>query len=197
VRLRIPFCGPPRIEAELAAQGHVADVSLNGDDVVLAIDRPVLMRERLEAELVTAVRAVHSDRAIEVRTASAEEGKDVYRSYSHDVPSKVLLVDDEREFIQTLSERLEMRDIGAAVAFDGESALELVEDDAPEVMLLDLQMPGINGIEVLKKVKAEHPEIEVVILTGHGTEKTATSAWNWGPSPIWKNPWTSMCSAIF
>ncbi|RJP46380.1 MAG: response regulator, partial [Desulfobacteraceae bacterium] len=82
-----------------------------------------------------------------------------------------LLVDDEREFIQTLSERLEMRDIGAAVAFDGESALELVEDDAPEVMLLDLQMPGINGIEVLKKVKAEHPEIEVVILTGHGTDK--------------------------
>jgi CheY-like chemotaxis protein len=165
------FLRAARIEAELAAQGHVVDVFMDGDDVLLRIDRPVLMRERLEAELVTAVRAVHSRGDIEVRTASAEEGKDVYRSYSDDVLSKVLLVDDEREFIQTLSERLEMRDIGAAVAFDGESALELVEDDAPEVMLLDLQMPGINGIEVLKKVKAEHPEIEVVILTGHGTDK--------------------------
>jgi two-component system, OmpR family, response regulator CpxR len=165
------FLRTARIEAALAAQGHVADVSLEDEVVVLTIDRPVLMRERLEAELAAAVRAVHPTGAIEVRTPPAGEGKEPYRSYSQNTPSKVLLVDDEREFIQTLSERLEMRDIGAAVTFDGESALDLVEDDAPEVMLLDLQMPGINGIEVLKRVKAEHPEIEVVILTGHGTEK--------------------------
>jgi two-component system, OmpR family, response regulator CpxR len=57
------------------------------------------------------------------------------------------------------------------VAFDGESALELIKTDQPEVMLLDLQMPGINGMEVLKRVKAENPEIEVIILTGHGTDQ--------------------------
>lgn len=165
------FLRAARLEAELAAQGHVVNVALNEDDVVLTIDRPVLMRDRLEAELIAVVRAVHKKGSIEVRADSAEGGKDVYRVYSRDLPSKVLLVDDEREFVQTLSERLEMRDIGAVVAFDGESALELVEDDAPEVMLMDLQMPGINGVEVLKKVKAERPEIEVVILTGHGTDK--------------------------
>jgi DNA-binding NtrC family response regulator len=88
-----------------------------------------------------------------------------------ELPSKVLLVDDEREFVQTLSERLMLRDLGSAVVYDGASALDLVNSDEPEVMILDLKMPGIDGIEVLRRVKAERPGIEVVILTGHGSEK--------------------------
>jgi len=87
------------------------------------------------------------------------------------MPSKVLLVDDEREFVETLSDRLVMREMGSAVAYDGESALELIKTDEPEVMILDLRMPGIDGIEVLRRVKQTNPEIEVIILTGHGSEK--------------------------
>ena len=87
------------------------------------------------------------------------------------MPSKVLLVDDEREFIQTLSERLMMRDMGSAVAYDGESALKLIKDDEPEVIIVDLKMPGIDGFDVLRKVKETHPEIEVIIVTGHGSEE--------------------------
>ena len=86
------------------------------------------------------------------------------------MPSKILLVDDEREFVQTLSERLLMRDLGSAVAYDGESALEVAREDEPDVMILDLKMPGIDGIEVLRRVKATQPQIEVIILTGHGSE---------------------------
>jgi DNA-binding NtrC family response regulator len=95
---------------------------------------------------------------------------DVYRKFDFEMPAKILLVDDEREFVQTLSERLLMRDLGSAVAFDGESALEVVREDEPEVMILDLRMPGIDGVEVLRRVKTERPEIEVIILTGHGSE---------------------------
>jgi DNA-binding response OmpR family regulator len=87
------------------------------------------------------------------------------------MPSKVLLVDDEREFIQTLSERLLMRDMGSAVAYDGESALNLIKDDEPEVIIVDLKMPGVDGFDVLRKVKATRPQIEVIILTGHGSEE--------------------------
>ncbi|RPH89904.1 MAG: response regulator, partial [Desulfobacteraceae bacterium] len=83
---------------------------------------------------------------------------------------KVLLVDDEREFVQTLSERLLLREMGSAVAYDGETALSMVREDEPEVMILDLKMPGIDGMEVLKRVKKTHPLIEVIILTGHGSE---------------------------
>jgi two-component system, OmpR family, response regulator CpxR len=58
------------------------------------------------------------------------------------------------------------------VAYDGESALAMIHEheDEPEVMILDLKMPGIDGIEVLKRVKQTRPEIEVIILTGHGSE---------------------------
>jgi len=86
------------------------------------------------------------------------------------VPSKVLLVDDECEFVQTLSERLLLRDMGSAVAHDGESALKLIAEDDPEVLVLDLKMPGLDGIEVLRRVKKTRPDVEVIILTGHGSE---------------------------
>jgi len=56
------------------------------------------------------------------------------------------------------------------VAYDGQSALDLIAEDEPEVMILDLKMPGIDGIEVLRRVKATRPGIEVIILTGHGSE---------------------------
>jgi two-component system response regulator CpxR len=94
----------------------------------------------------------------------------IYRKHSFEVPSRVLLVDDEREFVQTLSERLQLRDMGSAVAYDGESALALVAEDEPEVMIIDLKMPGIDGMEILKQVKATRPGIEVIVLTGHGSE---------------------------
>ena len=63
-----------------------------------------------------------------------------------------------------------MRDMGSAVAYDGESALEVAREEEPDVMILDLKMPGIDGIEVLRRVKESQPEIEVIILTGHGSE---------------------------
>ncbi|MBN2061658.1 MAG: response regulator [Deltaproteobacteria bacterium] len=164
------FLAAARIETHLASEGHFVQVTVKDDEVVLIIDRPVLMFERLEEELKTAVRAVKNARQIKVRTKTAEEKMDIYRRYDSKLPSKVLLVDDEREFVQTLSERLAMRNIGSSATFNGESALAMVDEEEPEVMLLDLKMPGIDGMEVLKKVKTEHPQIEVVILTGHGTE---------------------------
>jgi DNA-binding response OmpR family regulator len=64
-----------------------------------------------------------------------------------------------------------MRDMGSVVAYDGRSALDLIESDEPDVMILDLRMPGIDGIEVLRRVKKSNPNIEVIILTGHGSEE--------------------------
>jgi len=84
---------------------------------------------------------------------------------------KVLLVDDEEEYVRTMAERMELRDVGSRVALSGEEALKMVEEDPPDVMVLDLRMPGINGMEVLEKVKTEHPNVQVVILTGHGSEQ--------------------------
>ncbi|MCF8036019.1 MAG: response regulator [Desulfobacteraceae bacterium] len=89
---------------------------------------------------------------------------------------KILLVDDEQEFVNTLSERIQMREIGANVALNGEQALEFVDNEVPDVMVLDLRMPGIDGIEVLRRVKKQYPDVQVIILTGHGSEKDEEEA---------------------
>jgi DNA-binding NtrC family response regulator len=89
---------------------------------------------------------------------------------------KILVVDDEEDFINSLSERLEMREMKASVAMDGEEALKKFEEEEPEVMVLDLKMPGLHGIDVLKKVKKAYPNTQVIILTGHGSEKDMDAA---------------------
>jgi DNA-binding response OmpR family regulator len=100
----------------------------------------------------------------------------------------VLLVDDEREFVQTLSERLLMREMGSSVAYDGESALSIVQEEDPEVMILDLKMPGIDGIEVLRRLKATRPEIEVIILTGQGSESDRQTCMELGAFAYFEKP---------
>ncbi|MCK5228456.1 MAG: response regulator [Desulfobulbaceae bacterium] len=89
---------------------------------------------------------------------------------------KVLLVDDEETFVKTLSERLEMRDMKSDTVFGGQEALHFVDDNEPDVMVLDLKMPGIDGMEVLRRIKKRYPRIQVIILTGHGTDKDEDEA---------------------
>jgi DNA-binding NtrC family response regulator len=90
--------------------------------------------------------------------------------------------------VQTLSERLEMRDVGSAVAYDGESALQMVEQDEPDVMILDLKMPGIDGIEVLRRVKDTNPHVEVIILTGHGSDEDCRTCMELGAFAYLQKP---------
>jgi DNA-binding NtrC family response regulator len=101
---------------------------------------------------------------------------------------KILLVDDEKEFVQSLSERLELRDLKAEVAHDGEQALAAVQEKEPDVMVLDLRMPGIDGMEVLRKVKQAHPNVRVIVLTGHGADKDEEMARNLGAYAYLKKP---------
>jgi len=159
-----------RVEVVLAGEGHHVGVSSKRGLVTLVINKHVLMLGRLEEELKAIAGRVEGVQSVETRIGSGFYQADVYRKFDFELPSKVLLVDDEREFVQTLSERLLMREMGSVVAYDGESALSMVNEDEPEVMILDLKMPGIDGIEVLRRVKETRPEIEVIILTGHGSE---------------------------
>ena len=84
---------------------------------------------------------------------------------------KVLLVDDEKDFVNSLSERIQMRELDSKIAYDGEQALELVTDEIPDVVVLDLRMPGIDGLEVLERLKKNYPNVQVIILTGHGSDE--------------------------
>ena len=89
---------------------------------------------------------------------------------------KILLVDDEEKFVQTLSERMQIREVGSDIALDGEQALKQLKEKQPDVMVLDLKMPGMDGMEVLRRVKDAYPDVQVIMLTGHGSEKDEEEA---------------------
>lgn len=157
-------------QVALARQGHDVEVSAKEGRINITINKHVLRLSRLQDGLKSIAGQVPGVRAVETKVGKGFHKSDIYRKYNFEMPSKVLLVDDEREFVQTLSERLMLRDMIPAVVYDGESALNLINEDEPDVMILDLKMPDIDGIEVLRKVKQTRPEIEVIILTGHGNE---------------------------
>ena len=101
---------------------------------------------------------------------------------------RVLLVDDEQEFVETLADRLKMRDLEATTARNGEEALSVVKQEEPDVILLDLKMPGIDGIEVLRRLKKAYPNVQVIMLTGHGSEKDEEAARSLGAFDYIKKP---------
>jgi DNA-binding NtrC family response regulator len=96
--------------------------------------------------------------------------------YMKEKDIKVLLVDDEMDFANTLAQRLKMRNLKVGTAYDGEEALTRLKEDEPDVVVLDLNMPGMHGMEVLAKTRKAYPDIQVIILTGHGTDKEEEEA---------------------
>jgi len=85
----------------------------------------------------------------------------------------VLLVDDEKDFVESLAERLQIRDFNVTTAFSGDEAIKLVEENDFDVIVLDVQMPGKSGVETLKEIKNMEQLSQVIMLTGHATVKTA------------------------
>ncbi len=168
------FALAAQVEAAIVPHGHNTRdlaVSANRGLITIKVNKHVMLLSRLEEELKRLAGPVEGVSEVVVEPGPSFHQADVYRQADFEMPSKVVLVDDEREFVQTLSERLSMREIGSAVVFDGEQALNLVKEEEPEVIVLDLRMPGIDGIEVLRRLKRDHPLVEVIILTGHGSER--------------------------
>jgi CheY-like chemotaxis protein len=167
-----------RVNLALLDHGQFScDVTASGNKVTVVINK------KLEAKgaFVKAIRTMRYETADEkvrqvalgvegVEDVETRPGKDFGRG------SRALLVDDEEEYVATLSQRLQMRDIESDVVHDGEQALSAVGAEEPDVMVLDLRMPGIDGMEVLRRTKRDHPNVEVIIVTGHGTDKDEAAA---------------------
>jgi len=96
------------------------------------------------------------------------------------IPARILLVDDEKDFVEMLGLRLE--EIGERVtpAYSGRECLQVLEKKEIDVVILDILMPGMDGIATLKEIKRKHPLIEVIMLTGHGTTESAVEGMKLG-----------------
>jgi DNA-binding NtrC family response regulator len=88
----------------------------------------------------------------------------------------VLLVDDEALFLETLSKLLQRQHVATLTAPDGPTALALLRESDPDAVLLDLKMPGMDGLETLREIKKIRPLTPVIILTGHATLESGTQA---------------------
>ena len=87
--------------------------------------------------------------------------------------ARLLIVDDEEQFVEALSERLSMRGYEVTTSLTGEVAIEKITNYNFDVVILDVRLPGIDGTEVLRKIKNLKPLAEVIMLTGHGTVEMA------------------------
>jgi DNA-binding NtrC family response regulator len=101
---------------------------------------------------------------------------------------RILLVDDEEDFVQALSERLAMRDYDVTTSLSGEDAVEKIKHYNFDVVILDVLMPGLNGIDVLKEIKGIKPLTEVIMLTGHATVETAIEGMKLGANDYLMKP---------
>ncbi len=159
-----------KVELALLDKGYVTEVESSKGEVTLCVNKSVHNFSKLTEILTIITKEVSG-----VKGVIVSKGKDyfvsVYRDEEFVLPPKVLLVDDEKEFVQTLSDRLNTRNYGSCPVFDGEEALSIIGNETPDVMVLDLKMPNLSGVDVLRKTKEKKPEVEIIILTGHGSEE--------------------------
>lgn len=101
---------------------------------------------------------------------------------------KVLLIDDEQDFLDIMSERMQARDIDVTTASSAEDALGLVEGGGYDAIILDLQMPDMDGLQALSRIKAINPNLQVILLTGHATVEKGVQAIKLGATDVVEKP---------
>jgi len=101
---------------------------------------------------------------------------------------RVLLVDDEEEFVRALAKRLTAKGLIVEVSGDGESAVEKVRQSNFHAIVLDLAMPGIDGLETLKRLREVNPDLQVILLTGHGSIRSGVEAMKVGATDFLEKP---------
>ncbi len=104
------------------------------------------------------------------------------------IEASVLLVDDEEQFLDALSQRLETRGLKVNAVTSGEDAIEQAKEKNFDAIVVDLAMPGIDGIETLRRIKESRPDLEIIMLTGHATVKTGIEAMKLGAEDFLEKP---------
>jgi two-component system OmpR family response regulator len=111
---------------------------------------------------------------------------------------RVLVVDDERDFATAIAERLVRRGFGATAVFSAAEALTHLGSSPADVVVLDLKMPGMDGLAALREIRALDPGVQVVVLTGHGTVASGITGMQEGAADFLQKPITIevLCTAI-
>ena len=101
---------------------------------------------------------------------------------------KILMIDDEQDFLDVMSERMEARNMVVATASSAKEGLAKAAAGSFDVVILDLMMPEMDGIEALRVLKEKNPDLEVILLTGHATIKQGIEAMKLGALDLIEKP---------
>lgn len=101
---------------------------------------------------------------------------------------KILLVDDEEDFLNIMSERMRSRGMNVSTATSAREAIQLTEAESFDAIILDLQMPQMDGLEALKALKAKNPELQIILLTAHATVEKGIQAMKLGAMDLMEKP---------
>ncbi len=101
---------------------------------------------------------------------------------------KVLLVDDEKEFLEIMSERMEARGMEVTTTESADQALSILKKKTFDAIVMDFQMPGMDGMEALKTIKNKNPELQIILLTGYATVEKTVEAMKIGATDFLEKP---------
>lgn len=101
---------------------------------------------------------------------------------------KVLIVDDEKDFLEAMGERISARGMDVTTSSSAEDALAKIDKETYDAIILDFQMPGLDGIEALRAIKARKPELQIILLTGHASVQKSVEAMKEGAMDFIEKP---------
>jgi CheY-like chemotaxis protein len=104
------------------------------------------------------------------------------------MPQKVLIVDDEKDFLDIIAERLLARGMDVSTATSAEDALNMVEEESFDVVILDFMMPALDGFKALKLMKAKRPDVQIIVLTGNVPDEKRREAKALGALDVIEKP---------
>ena len=177
-----------RVRLALTSENYSVEVFVEEGRAVVGVNNRAFLVGRMMEKVKRLAAATPGISNVQVKLGSKYASSSLNPWEAVETPPRVLLVDDEQEFVNTLSERLRTRSIESNIAYSGEDALEMLKSGGADIIVLDLMMPGIDGIETLRRVKRLDPNVEVIILTGHGSDREQAAAEDLGAFAYLRKP---------
>jgi DNA-binding NtrC family response regulator len=115
-------------------------------------------------------------------------GNKIFENKEKLMSEKVLLVDDEKDFLDIMSERMEARGMTVKTAESADQALKILEKESFDAIVMDFKMPGMDGIQALKNIKTQKPELQIILLTGYATVEKTVEAMKIGATDLLEKP---------
>ena len=176
------------VNLKLVESGHDVDVIVENKCARLIINKHITRLGQFREDIKAIAASVEGIREVVTEIGPRFNTPSINPMARIDAPDRILICDVEHEFVHSLSERLQLGDLKSSVVYDSRQALDFVERGEPSVMVLDLMMPDIDGMTTLKKIRNEHPDIRVIILTGNKTETEQATALELGAYAYLEKP---------